>query len=86
VLLEGLEVALEANVLSIRVKKTASELRENDSVHVRERVFGEFRRSISLPRDIDPERVSAECRDGVLVVSVGKAAQAKARQIDVRTS
>jgi HSP20 family protein len=82
---DALAVSLEANVLSIRVTKAVPQPGEGESVHVRERVFGEFTRSISLPRDIDPENVSAECRDGVLEVTVGKSAQAKPRQIDVRT-
>ena len=56
---------------------------EKSSVHRRERLQGRFDRSITLPVEIDPDRVSAECRDGVLVISLPRAERDKPRSIRV---
>ncbi|OWQ90290.1 heat-shock protein Hsp20 [Roseateles aquatilis] len=52
-------------------------------VHQRERFSGKFRRVVSLPDDIDPERVTASYRDGVLRVSVARRVAPQPRRIDV---
>ncbi|MBK8481154.1 MAG: Hsp20/alpha crystallin family protein [Proteobacteria bacterium] len=56
------------------------------SVHRRERSSIEFSRSLALPCKIDPERVAATVKDGVLTVSLEKASEAQPRQIKVRAS
>ncbi len=80
---DNIDVNLDRTVLSIRVKKEAPELPEGASYHTRERHYGEFTRSIALPSDIDPERISASYTDGVLEVRVAKAEESKPRRIDI---
>jgi HSP20 family protein len=46
-----------------------------------ERFEGEFRRVVTLPEDIDPERVEAKYRDGILQISLRRRETAKPRQI-----
>lgn len=53
-------------------------------VHQNERFSGRFRRVVSLPDDIDPERVQASYRDGVLRVTVLRRAAAQPRRIDIQ--
>jgi HSP20 family protein len=50
-----------------------------------ERRFGEFCRTIELPRDIDADRLSARCHTGVLEVTIPKseASRPKSIKIDV---
>jgi HSP20 family protein len=55
------------------------------SYHRRERPEGSFSRTLSLPVEIDAERVDARYVNGVLTLSLPKAAAAKPRQISVRT-
>ena len=49
----------------------------------KERRFGAFRRSIEVARDIDPERMTARCVQGVLEITLPKAASSVARPIKV---
>ena len=44
---------------------------------------GDFRQQVQLPGDVDAERASADYRDGVLTLTLPKAAHAKARTIKV---
>ena len=51
------------------------------SMHRRERVAGRFDRTISLPVQLDPDRITAECRDGVLALTPkGRGRQAEVNQ------
>jgi HSP20 family protein len=61
--------------------------REHDRVsyHRKERPEGAFNRAVSLPGEVDAERVDARYADGVLTLTLPKAEQAKPRQISVRT-
>ena len=53
------------------------------AVHRRERQGGRFDRALSLPFEIDAERVQAECRDGVLALRLTRAEHDKPRTIKV---
>lgn len=52
--------------------------------HRREREAGKFARMVSLPGEIDPEKVSASLKDGLLKVVVPKAEAVKPRAIKVQ--
>jgi hypothetical protein len=47
-------------------------------------VYGTFERSITLPDMADDEKITADLKDGVLVVTIGKKASVKPRQIEVK--
>ena len=51
---------------------------------VRERRFGAFERTISLPTTVKADRAAAEFKDGVLTITLPKADEAKPRTIPVR--
>lgn len=51
-----------------------------------ERGSNEFERSIRISVPVDSERITAQFRDGVLTVTLPKAAAARARRIDVQAS
>ncbi|HZZ36107.1 MAG TPA: Hsp20/alpha crystallin family protein, partial [Caulobacteraceae bacterium] len=50
------------------------------SYHVSERRFGRFERSFPVPDDVDPAKVEAQFRDGVLRITLPKTAEAAERQ------
>jgi len=56
---------------------------DNASVHRRERRAGAFNRSISLPIEVDVDRVKAECRDGILALHLPRAERDKPRSISL---
>lgn len=58
----------------------------NKRWHRVERTFGRFQRSFTLPQDVDPERIEATCKDGVLEVSLPKTHKTDqgTRSIEVR--
>jgi HSP20 family protein len=52
-------------------------------VHRRERVSGEFDRTLSLPVELDPNGIKAEYRDGLLALFLPRAESDKPRSIKV---
>ncbi|MFW6082012.1 MAG: Hsp20/alpha crystallin family protein [Desulfosalsimonas sp.] len=57
----------------------------NATYHRRERGAGSFSRALTLPGDIDRDRIEASLKDGVLTVTVAKEEKAKARQIEIKS-
>jgi HSP20 family protein len=81
----SIDVQLEKGVLTIAGER-ASDLpkrEEKAAVHIDERFAGRFRRVVSLPDDIDPNAVTAKCRDGVLHISIQRSAAAQPRRISI---
>lgn len=58
---------------------------EKTVYHRRERQSGEFNRSIALPDKVDPEKVTASLKNGVLMLTISKAKEATPRQISITT-
>jgi HSP20 family protein len=77
-----LEVSIQQNLLSISGSRRV-EARQDAEYYRRERYDGDFRRVITLPEDVDPERVEAKYRDGVLQITVQRREATRPRQITV---
>ena len=82
---EDIEITTKENNLIIKGKRKIAAEGEKVSYHRREREAGTFRRIISLPARVDTNKVTAVSKNGVLTVSLPKAAEAKPRQIKVKT-
>lgn len=57
---------------------------EQASAHRRERLSGEFDRTVSLPIQIDPDGIKAEYSDGLLALSIPRAERDKPRTVQIR--
>jgi HSP20 family protein len=68
----GLQIEAKGNTIRISGKKSVN-YPERVSVHRRERMFGEFDRTLTLPVGVDPDRVKAEYRDGILALFLPRA-------------
>jgi HSP20 family protein len=77
-----IDVSIQQNLLSLSGSRKI-EANENAEYYRRERYDGDFRRVITLPDDVDPERVEAKYRDGVLQISIQRREAARPRQITV---
>ena len=79
----SIELTVEQNVLTVRAERRF-EPREGDEVIVAERPQGTYARQIFLGDALDSERVQADCRLGVLTLTIPVAETAKPRQVPVR--
>jgi len=81
--MDQLNVEVDGNELHIAGKREW-ETREGETFVRTERASGEFRRTLSLPTDINLDGVDAKLTNGVLSITLPKAETAKPRRIEVR--
>jgi HSP20 family protein len=78
------DLQLEAKNNTIRISgKKEIVYDEGTSVHRRERHSGTFDRTLTVPIQIDADRVKAEYRDGVLALFIPRAESDKPRSISI---
>jgi HSP20 family protein len=71
------------NTLTIRGERPAPTVSNESSYHRRERDFGSFRRSMTLPEQVESGKVVATYNDGILEIRLPFAEAAKRRKIAV---
>jgi HSP20 family protein len=82
---DDIDISVEGETLTLRGERKLPEAGEGVSYHRREREAGRFRRIITLPARINPDGVEAAFKSGVLKIVLPKAAEARAKQITVKT-
>jgi HSP20 family protein len=78
-----LQIQAKANTIRISGKKNVA-YSDDASVHRRERVSGEFDRTLSLPVHVNADRISAEYRDGLLALLLPRAESDKPHTVKIR--
>jgi HSP20 family protein len=81
---DQIELAMEDSRLTIHGRRIAAPAGADVHYHQMERGHGAFSRTFEFAEKIDAERVTADLRDGVLTVTLPKAAPPPARRIEVR--
>ena len=82
---EEIEIHADESRITLRGSRTAAPGREIpcEQYHRVERGHGRFSRTFSLPEPIEVDRISADLKDGVLTITIPKAAERGARRVDV---
>ena len=83
---DDLDITVENFTLTIRGEKKAEQTIKDEQFHRVERSYGTFTRSFALPHTVDPNRVKAEYKEGVLTVKLPLREEAKPKQIKVNVA
>jgi HSP20 family protein len=83
---KDVDIRFENGVLTVRGERKLEREDKRDNYHRVELAYGTFTRSFSLPATIDPEKIQASSKNGVLTVHLPKKAEAKPRAIQVKVS
>ncbi|HYJ45160.1 MAG TPA: Hsp20/alpha crystallin family protein [Pyrinomonadaceae bacterium] len=81
---EDVHITIENNVLTLRGERKFEATTDRDNYHRVERHYGEFMRNFTLPTFVDPNKVHAEFREGVLTLTLPKREEAWTKQIEVK--
>jgi HSP20 family protein len=81
---EDLDITLEDGLLTIQGERQFTAESSEQQYHRVERRYGSFRRSITLPSQVQADAIEASFENGVLEVVVPKAEEAKPKKITVR--
>lgn len=83
---EDIEVNFENGTLTLKGKREFEKKEESKGYHRIERNYGTFVRAFSLPETVDPEKLSAGYKNGVLTITIGKKEIAKPRTVKVNVA
>ena len=81
-----IDISIQDNTLIIKGEKKAEKEEKDKNYYRMERRYGSFSRSISLPASVDVNKISAECKNGVLEINLQKKEEVKPKQISVKVS
>jgi HSP20 family protein len=81
---EDIDISVYGNKLTISGEKKLTDEKEEKGYYHVESTYGSFRRELSLPTDVDQDKIEAECKNGILSIKLPKAAKAKALKVKVK--
>lgn len=81
---EDVEVTVEDGVLAIKGERKVESSEEGETFHRVERVYGMFERSFSLPTSVDPTRIEAHFKQGVMTLTLPKREESKPRSVSIK--
>lgn len=80
---EAIEIKMEGNTLTIKGERRLEEGTKREDYHRRERPYGRFSRSFSLPNTVDQSKITASHKDGILRLLLPKKEETRPKQIKV---
>jgi len=81
---EEIDISLQGDVLTLSGERKEEEVYNKGDTHRSERFLGRFERTLALPYVVNSANVQASYKNGVLTVTLPKAEEAKAKQIEVK--
>jgi HSP20 family protein len=81
---DEIDIEVRADTLHVRGEHKEEKEEEGKTFHRTERRAGSFSRSVALPCAVDEERVTAECHDGILTISLPKTEDSRTRKVKVQ--
>lgn len=81
-----IDISIQNDTLIIKGEKKEEKEEKGKNYYRMERRYGSFSRSIDLPASVDTNKVTAECKNGVLEITLQKKEEVKPKQITVKVS
>jgi HSP20 family protein len=83
---EDIDVSVIGDTLTIKGERKVEKEVKEEEYYCCERSYGSFFRSIALPSTVDAEKIATSYEDGVLEVSLPKAAEVKPEKVKISTN
>jgi HSP20 family protein len=83
---DDLDITVSNNMLTIKGEFKADESIDEEKYHFRERSYGSFDRSITLPVSVVADAIEASYENGVLTLTVPKSEEVKPRRIAIKAN
>ena len=80
---EDVKVLFDDGLLTIKGERKEEKEVKGETMHRTERFYGAFERSFTLPEDVDTKGIRAECKDGVLLVTLPRLAIEKPKPLAI---
>jgi len=83
---EDIDISMHGDVLTVSGERKEEETYDKAETYRSERFLGRFQRTLTLPSAVDPNKVQASYKDGILTVTLPKSEEAKPKQIEVKVA
>ena len=80
---KDIQVDVKDGILTITGELSHENEVKEENYHRKERASGKFYRSFTLPEGLDPEKIDADYKDGILKIKIPKAEEKKPKEITV---
>lgn len=80
---KDIQVTLDNGILTLKGEKRQSSEHKDERLYRSERRYGSFVRGVRLPATVDPAKVTATFRNGLLTVTMPKTAEARGKAIPI---
>ena len=81
-----IDLTVVRNTVTISGERKPFADQKGQVVHRSELGSGKFTRTLELPVDVDANKVSAQCKDGILRVTLSKPEHAKPKKVEIKLS
>ena len=80
---KDIHVDVKDGVLTLTGERSYEHEVKEENYHRKERAFGKFHRSFALPKGLDPDKIDADYKDGVLKIEISKHEEKKPKKVEV---
>ena len=80
---DDVKVSVQDNILTLSGEKKQEKVEKDANYHRMERSYGSFSRSFTLPTAVQPDKVKANYKDGILRITLPKSEEVKPKQIPI---
>jgi len=80
---KDVKITIVDDILTLKGEKKHTQESKSDGFQRLERTFGSFERSFTLPTSVQSDKIEASYTNGILTISIPKAEQSKAKEIEV---
>jgi len=81
---DEVQIHVNDDILTIRGETKHEDERKDQSWHIRERGWGAFERSVTLPSSVVADRANADFENGILTITLPKSEKAKPKTITIK--
>jgi HSP20 family protein len=83
---KDIEISMVGDTLTIKGEKKVEKEEKEENYHMVERSYGSFTRAMKLPAPVDPDKVEATYKNGVLTVVLPKKEEVKPKSIEIKAT
>jgi HSP20 family protein len=80
---KDVDITLEGDRLTIKAEKK-EEVKEDATHHIKERYYGQYLRTVTLPYSVNKDKIEATFNNGVLELRLPKTEETKTKKIEIK--
>jgi HSP20 family protein len=81
---DDVSIDVKDNILTIKGERAYDHKVKEEDYFRRERCFGKFHRAFTLPNTVDPNKIEASYKDGILKIKIPKSLEKQTRKIEIK--